>query len=64
MAQFYAALYLLAADMKGRLRRQDRSATAVESGLLVGLTAEVIIVAVTALGGQLNTLFQNVTCNL
>ena len=64
MAQFYAALYLLAADMKGRLRREDRGATAVEYGLLVGLIAVVIIVAVTALGGQLNTLFQNVTASL
>ena len=37
--------------------RKDRGATAVEYGLLVGLIAVVIIVAVTALGNQLNVLF-------
>jgi pilus assembly protein Flp/PilA len=39
---------------------KDRGATAVEYGLLVGLIAVAIIVAVTALGGQLSTLFTNV----
>jgi pilus assembly protein Flp/PilA len=39
---------------------QDRGATAVEYALLVGLIAVVIIGAVTALGGQLNTLFTTV----
>jgi pilus assembly protein Flp/PilA len=38
-------------------KRNDRGATAVEYGLLVGLIAVVIIVAVTALGGKLNGLF-------
>ena len=41
--------------------RNDRGATAVEYGLMVGLIAVVIIVAVTALGGQLTGLFQSVT---
>lgn len=40
--------------------RRDRGATAVEYGLLVGLIAVVIIIAVTALGGQLTTLFTNI----
>lgn len=39
---------------------QDRGATAVEYALLVGLIAVAIIGAVTALGGQLNTLFTSV----
>jgi pilus assembly protein Flp/PilA len=39
---------------------QDRGATAVEYALLVGLIAVAIIGAVTALGGQLNTLFTQV----
>ncbi|CAB4331388.1 unannotated protein [freshwater metagenome] len=39
---------------------QDRGATAVEYALLVGLIAVVIIGAVTALGGQLSTLFTTV----
>ena len=37
--------------------RKDRGATAVEYGLLVGLIAVVIIVAVTALGTELRALF-------
>lgn len=42
------------------LASQNRGATAVEYALLVGLIAVVIIGAVTALGGQLNTLFTTV----
>jgi pilus assembly protein Flp/PilA len=38
-------------------RRKDRGATAVEYGLLVGLIAIVIIVAVSALGGRLQAIF-------
>ena len=37
--------------------RRERGATAVEYGVLAGLIAFVIIVAVTALGGRLNALF-------
>ena len=44
--------------------RKDRGATAVEYGLMVGLIAVVIIVAVTTLGGQLNTLFTEITTAL
>lgn len=44
--------------------RKDRGATAVEYGLMVGLIAVVIIVAVTALGGQLNTMFAGVVEDL
>lgn len=40
--------------------RKDRGATAVEYGLLVGLIAVVIIVAVVALGGTLLDMFTNV----
>ena len=43
------------------LRRDDRGATAVEYGLMVALIAAVIVVAVTALGGKLDTLFTNVS---
>ncbi|MFC8597921.1 MULTISPECIES: Flp family type IVb pilin [unclassified Isoptericola] len=46
-------------------RSQDeRGATAVEYGLLVGLIAVVIIAVVAALGGQLNTLFTSVLTKL
>jgi pilus assembly protein Flp/PilA len=40
--------------------RSDRGATAVEYGLMVALIAVVIIVAVTVLGTNLSSLFQNV----
>ena len=39
------------------LTRDDRGATAVEYGLMVGLIAAVIIVAVTAFGLAVNDLF-------
>jgi pilus assembly protein Flp/PilA len=40
--------------------RSDRGATAVEYGLMVALIAVVIIVAVTAIGTNLQTIFQSV----
>ena len=46
------------------LRGDDRGATAVEYGLMVALIAAAIVVTVTALGGELNTLFTNVTGSL
>jgi len=41
----------------GRFSNNDRGATAVEYGLMVGLIAVVIVGTVAALGGQLNGLF-------
>jgi Flp pilus assembly pilin Flp len=43
---------------------KDRGATAVEYGLLVGLIAVVIIVAVSALGGRLQAIFANLAAQL
>jgi pilus assembly protein Flp/PilA len=40
--------------------KDESGATAVEYGLLVSLIAMAIIVAVTAVGGQLSALFTNV----
>ncbi len=45
-------------------QKKDRGATAVEYGLLVGLIAIVIIVAVTALGGQLQQIFSSIAKSL
>jgi pilus assembly protein Flp/PilA len=39
---------------------RDRGATAVEYGLMVALIAAAIVVTVTALGTELNTIFTNV----
>ena len=44
--------------------RKDRGATAVEYGLLVGLIAIVIIVAVSALGGRLQAIFASLAKQL
>ena len=58
-------LYVLRNFMQDRFQgAKDRGATAVEYGLLVGLIAVVIIVAVTALGLKLNGLFGAITAAL
>jgi len=44
--------------------RKERGATAVEYGLLVGLIAVVMIVAVTAFGKSLSGLFANIGSKL
>jgi pilus assembly protein Flp/PilA len=48
----------------GRLRDDERGATAVEYGIMVSLIAVVIIVAVTLLGGTLSTTFDSVQCSV
>ncbi|QCQ90656.1 Flp family type IVb pilin [Rhodococcus sp. SGAir0479] len=60
MNLFFANLYLMGLDAKDRLTREDRGATAVEYGLMVGLIAVVIIGTVLALGGTLNDMFGGV----
>ncbi|MFB8367829.1 Flp family type IVb pilin [Pseudarthrobacter sp. NPDC055928] len=47
-----------------RLHRDEKGATAVEYGIMVGLIAVVIIVAVTLLGGTLNEMFVQVQCSI
>ena len=44
--------------------RSDRGATAVEYGLMVALIAVVVIVAVTAIGTNLSTIFQSVAAKV
>jgi len=46
--------------LQSRIQDRDRGATAVEYGLMVALIAIVIIVAVTLLGTNLSSLFQDV----
>ena len=61
----YAFLSAVSAFVSDRFeKKNDRGATAVEYGLLVGLIAVVIIVAVVALGGQLNTLVTSIVTSL
>lgn len=56
----YATLVSLIAFAKDRMQ-EEKGATAVEYGLLVGLIAVAIILTVTLLGGKLNGLFQTIT---
>jgi pilus assembly protein Flp/PilA len=60
----YATLISLVAVAQDRLERDEKGATAVEYGLMVGLIAVAIIAAVTLLGTELRTLFQNITAAL
>ena len=60
MQQIFASLFSLVAVVKTRAE-EEKGATAVEYGLLVGLIAVAIIVTVGILGGQLNTLFTKIT---
>ncbi|WP_153505867.1 Flp family type IVb pilin [Cumulibacter manganitolerans] len=58
MTGVYAFLFSTIHATQARFAdRKDRGATAVEYGLLVGLIAVVIIVAITLLGDQLLALF-------
>ena len=57
----YATLASLVAVTQDRLKRDEKGATAVEYGLMVGLIAVVIIAAVTLLGTELQGLFTDVT---
>ena len=60
MQKAYATLVSLVAFAQDRLKKDEKGATAVEYGLMVGLIAVAIIVTVTALGGKLNGLFTSV----
>jgi pilus assembly protein Flp/PilA len=64
MYKAYATLVTLVAFATDRLEREEKGATAVEYGLMVGLIAVVIIGAVTLLGGRLNTLFTSIVTAL
>ncbi|MBD1537483.1 Flp family type IVb pilin [Arthrobacter sp. S13_S34] len=63
MLSLIATLQTLGFTLKNRLS-DEKGATAVEYGIMVGLIAVVIIIAVSTLGGQLNTFFTNVTAAL
>jgi pilus assembly protein Flp/PilA len=53
----YATLVSLVALAQDRLKKDEKGATAVEYGLMVGLIAVAIIAAVTLLGNRLTGLF-------
>jgi pilus assembly protein Flp/PilA len=55
------ALATLRSFVENRVQRDEKGATAVEYGLMVGLIAVAIIGTVLLLGGQLDGLFQTIT---
>jgi pilus assembly protein Flp/PilA len=60
MVKLFATLETLALVARDRMR-EEKGATAVEYGLMVGLIAAVIITTVILLGGQLDALFVEIT---
>jgi pilus assembly protein Flp/PilA len=60
MFKAYATLVTLVSFAVDRLEREEKGATAVEYGLMVGLIAVVIIAAVTLLGSHLKDLFDSI----
>ncbi len=54
--------YLL--SLINQLRRDERGAALVEYGLLVGLIAVVCVVAITAVGTNISTLFSEIAADL
>jgi len=63
MLSLIATLQTFGVNLTNRLN-DEKGATAVEYGIMVALIAVVIIVAVSTLGGQLNTMFTGVTASL
>lgn len=51
-------------NISARVRRDEKGATAVEYGIMVALIAVVVIAAVTLLGGNLSTTFNQVGCQV
>jgi pilus assembly protein Flp/PilA len=64
MYKAYATFVTLVAFAQDRLQREEKGATAVEYGLMVGLIAVVIIAAVTLLGTKLQALFNSIAGSL
>ena len=60
MYKAYATLITLVSFAQDRLKREEKGATAVEYGLMVGLIAVVIIGAVVILGNKLSGLFTTI----
>jgi pilus assembly protein Flp/PilA len=60
----YAMIASLVAFAQDRLEREEKGATAVEYGLMVGLIAVVIIAGVTLLGTELRDLFNAIGTRL
>jgi pilus assembly protein Flp/PilA len=60
MFKAYATLLTLVSFAEDRLKREEKGATAVEYGLLVGLIAVAIVATLLLLGPKLDSLFLKV----
>ena len=60
MINLYASLVSLVSLAQDRVRREEKGATAVEYGLMVGLIAVAIITAVMFLSDELEGLFNEI----
>ena len=63
MVKLFVTLETFVMFARDRMR-EEKGATAVEYGLMVGLIAAVIIATVIILGGQLDALFQRIVTAL
>ena len=64
MTKLYVTLTMLAYNVTDRLKKEEKGATAVEYGLLVGLIAVAIIAALLLLGPKLSGLFTSVSTKM
>ncbi|WP_181578241.1 Flp family type IVb pilin [Arthrobacter sp. AQ5-05] len=64
MNTLFANIYIAMETVAGKLRREEKGATAVEYGLMVALIAVAIIVTVAALGGALSGLFAGIDARI
>ncbi|GAA3328599.1 Flp family type IVb pilin [Paeniglutamicibacter sulfureus] len=60
MNTLFANIYIGLSTVAGKLRREEKGATAVEYGIMVALIAVAIIGMVTLLGTGLSGLFEDV----
>ena len=60
MNTLFANIYIAMETVAGKLRREEKGATAVEYGIMVALIAVAIIVTVGFVGDGLNRLFEDV----
>lgn len=61
MNTLFANIYIGLSTVAGKLRREEKGATAVEYGIMVALIAVAIVGAVTLVGTDLKQLFTQVT---
>ncbi|GHD04478.1 Flp family type IVb pilin [Zhihengliuella salsuginis] len=57
MNTFFANIYLALETLGGRLRREEKGATAVEYGLTIGIISLVVLIGAGLMTGALNNLW-------